>query len=80
LQIRVGSAITRAPAARLIKGCRGGGEVLKSMIPKSGFRFPACAKPRKSGLLPFDASAGEGRSEKIMLNANEARKSRVRSS
>jgi large subunit ribosomal protein L35 len=40
LQIRVGSAITRAPAARLIKGCRGGGEVLKSMIPKSGHRFP----------------------------------------
>src|SRR5262249_29942534 len=26
LQIRGGSAITRAPAARLIKGCRGGGE------------------------------------------------------
>ena len=40
LQIGVGSAITRAPAARLIKGCRGGGEVLKSMIPKSGHRFP----------------------------------------
>jgi hypothetical protein len=39
LQIRVGSAITRAPAARLIKGCRGGGEVLKGMIPKSGYRF-----------------------------------------
>jgi hypothetical protein len=37
LQNRVGSAITRAPAARLIKGCRGGGEVL--MIPKSGYRF-----------------------------------------
>ena len=37
LQNRVGSAITRAPAARLIKGCRGGGEVLKSMIPKSGY-------------------------------------------
>jgi hypothetical protein len=40
LQIRVSSAITRAPAARLIKGCRGGGEVLKSMIPGSGYRFP----------------------------------------
>ena len=39
LQIRVGSAITRAPAARLIKGCRGGGEVLKSMIPEGGHRF-----------------------------------------
>jgi hypothetical protein len=31
------------------------------MIPKSGYRFPAFAKP---------ASAGEGRSEKIMLNQN----------
>src|SRR5207302_1001612 len=30
----------------------------QSMIPKSGSRFPAFAKP---------ASAGEGRSEKIML-------------
>jgi hypothetical protein len=39
LQIRAPSVITRAPAARLIKGCRGGGEVLKSMIPKSGYRF-----------------------------------------
>jgi hypothetical protein len=29
-----------------------------SMIPKSGNRFPACAKP---------ASVGEGRSDKIML-------------
>jgi hypothetical protein len=39
LQIWARSVITRAPAARLIKGCRGGGEVLKSMIPKSGYRF-----------------------------------------
>jgi len=39
LQIRVASAITRAPAARLIKGCRGGGDVLKSMISKNGYRF-----------------------------------------
>ena len=39
MQIRVASVITRAPAARLIKGCRGGGKVLKSMIPKSGHRF-----------------------------------------
>jgi hypothetical protein len=37
------------------------------MIPKSGNRFPACAKPRQTFVLPFDASAGEGRSEKIML-------------
>jgi hypothetical protein len=36
------------------------------MIPKSGNRFPACAKPlpRLAGWL--DASAGEARSEKIM--------------
>ena len=31
------------------------------MIPKSGYRFPAFAKP---------ASAGEGRSEKIMRKQN----------
>jgi hypothetical protein len=45
------------------------------MIPKKpapdlirgGYRFPACAKPRLSRLLSFDASAGEARSEKIML-------------
>jgi hypothetical protein len=37
------------------------------MIPKSGNRFPACAKPCQTFVLPFDASAGEGRSEKIML-------------
>jgi large subunit ribosomal protein L35 len=30
LQIRAPSVITRAPAARLIKGCRGGGEVIIS--------------------------------------------------
>jgi hypothetical protein len=38
------------------------------VIPKSGHRFPACAKPRQTFVPPFDASAGEGRSEKIMLN------------
>jgi large subunit ribosomal protein L35 len=32
LQIRIGSAIRRAPAARLIKGCRGGGEVLNQHV------------------------------------------------
>jgi hypothetical protein len=45
------------------------------MIPKKpapdlirgGYRFPACAKPCQSRLVPFDATAGEGRSEKIML-------------
>jgi hypothetical protein len=35
-----------------------------SMIPKSGYRFPAFAKP---------ASAGEGRSEKIMLKQQTQR-------
>jgi hypothetical protein len=50
------------------------------MIPKSGNRFPACAKPRKSRLLPFDVSAGEGRSDKIMrktipVHAKASRKS-----
>jgi hypothetical protein len=37
------------------------------MIPKSGHRFPACAKPRQPLAVVFDASAGEARSEKIML-------------
>jgi hypothetical protein len=37
------------------------------MIPKSGNRFPACAKPGQGFVVSFDASAGEGRSEKIML-------------
>jgi hypothetical protein len=34
------------------------------MIPKSGYRFPACAKPCERIALGFDASAGEARSEK----------------
>jgi hypothetical protein len=37
------------------------------MIPKSGYQFPACAKLRQTFVLPFDAWAGEGRSEKITL-------------
>jgi hypothetical protein len=37
------------------------------MIPKSGNRFPACAKPFARSVVWLDASAGEGRSEKIML-------------
>ena len=37
------------------------------MIPKSGYRFPACAKPYKLLAFSFSASAGEARSEKIML-------------
>jgi hypothetical protein len=36
------------------------------MIPKSGGRFPACAKPHQRLNASFGASAGEGRSEKIM--------------
>jgi hypothetical protein len=37
------------------------------MIPKSGRRFPACAKPCEPLASSFSASAGEGRSEKIVL-------------
>jgi hypothetical protein len=45
------------------------------MIPKKpapdvirgGYRFPACAKPWHRSSFWLDASAGEGRSEKIML-------------
>jgi hypothetical protein len=41
------------------------------MIPKSGYQFPACAKLFLAICLAicpsFDVSAGEGRSEKIML-------------
>jgi hypothetical protein len=37
------------------------------MIPKSGRRFPACAKPFGHPFIRLDASAGEGRSDKIML-------------
>jgi hypothetical protein len=36
------------------------------MIPKSGNRFPACAKPAVEFIVWLDASVGEGRSEKIM--------------
>src|SRR6516162_11132306 len=38
-----------------------------SMIPKSGNRFPACAKPCQPPASSFPASADEGRSETIML-------------
>jgi hypothetical protein len=45
------------------------------MIPKKpapdliwgGYRFSACAKPWPQLIVPVDASAGDGRSEKIML-------------
>jgi hypothetical protein len=36
-------------------------------MPKSEYRFPACAKPHRTFVVPFDASAGKGRSENIML-------------
>jgi hypothetical protein len=36
------------------------------MIPKSGYRFPACAKPVARFVVWLDASAGEAKSEKIM--------------
>jgi hypothetical protein len=36
------------------------------MIRKSGYRFPACAKPVARIFVWLDASAGETRSEKIM--------------
>ena len=39
---------------------------MQYMIPKSGYRFPACAKPVARFFLSLDASAGEARSEKIM--------------
>jgi hypothetical protein len=42
------------------------------MIPKSGYRFPACAKPMAGFFILLDASAGEGRSEKIMLQKKKA--------
>src|SRR5690242_2822858 len=37
------------------------------MIPKSGNRFRACAKPWPPNFVWLDASAGEARSDKIML-------------
>jgi hypothetical protein len=48
------------------------------MIPKKpapdlirgGYRFPACAKPLQPLWVRVEASAGEGRSEKIMLKQN----------
>jgi hypothetical protein len=38
-----------------------------SMISKSGNRFPACAKPFRELAFSLEASAGESRSDKIML-------------
>jgi len=36
-----------------------------------GYLFPACAKPMALFVLSVDASAGEGRSEKIMLQESQ---------
>jgi hypothetical protein len=46
------------------------------MIPKSGYRFSACAKPLLTLVCSFDASASEGRSEKIMLKQQAKAKCR----
>src|SRR5882757_1895924 len=46
------------------------------MIPKSGHRFPACAKPWHILVLWINASAGVGRSEKIMRKVLEAEECR----
>jgi hypothetical protein len=47
------------------------------MIPKSGYRFPACAKLSNRLFHPADASAGEGRSEKIVLKDGAAARGSV---
>jgi hypothetical protein len=47
------------------------------MIPKSGYRFPACAKPFAQFVAWVDASAGEGRSDNIMLQDNLKRDDEV---
>jgi hypothetical protein len=44
------------------------------MIPKSGYRFPAGAKPGHPVALAGNASAGEGRSEKIMFKKKAMRR------
>jgi hypothetical protein len=46
------------------------------MIPKSGNRFPVCAKPMRTGRdVRLIALAGEGRSRKIMLKQKAKAKS-----
>jgi hypothetical protein len=47
------------------------------MIPKSGRRFPACAKPSQLAGPSFKASAGEGRSGKIMRKQPAKAKHRI---
>jgi len=48
------------------------------MIAKSGCRFPACAKLPQPMAVSFDASAGEARSEKIMLREKAEAKRRFK--
>jgi len=45
------------------------------MIRKSRYRFSACAKPRQSLAVSFDASAGVAKFEKIMLKQKAEAKS-----
>jgi hypothetical protein len=47
------------------------------MIPKSGYRFPACVKPWLPLFAPVSASAGEAKSEKIMLGQQAKAKYRI---
>jgi len=46
------------------------------MIRKGGIRFPACAKPSHGQFVWLDASAGVGRSDKIMLKRKKKRATR----
>jgi hypothetical protein len=48
------------------------------MIPKSGRRFPACAKPCRRLIVSSNASAGEAKSEKIMLKQQAKAKFRIK--
>jgi hypothetical protein len=60
--IRPATPVTALPAALFRKSSR------QSMIPKSGSRFPACAKPWYPLAVWLDASVGEGRSERSCSN------------
>jgi hypothetical protein len=47
-------------------------EKLVPDVIRDGHEFPACAKPSNHPFIPLDASAGEGRSEKIMRKQSAA--------
>jgi hypothetical protein len=49
------------------------------MIPKSGYRFSACAKPCQQLVPSIMASAGEATSEKIMLKRKAKAKCEINS-